>query len=315
MRILVFGGTGLVGSHFVCQALAQKHEIVVVSRNINIEYVPGVTYLKFDLGSKGLEKYINTQEFDVLVYIAYANSGTKVYQRAVTTDAVLELLEIFSASALKHFIFLGSMVVYGESNNNAIIREDSAKIAENMYAKNKLDASIAVMKSSNSYRCTVLHPTAIYSNESERILSYKELLYHHYITFLKGGMGINNIIHASDCASAILACLSRQGEKNEEYILNGETIIFRDWMETIQSAVGQKKYRLPKTFRFLNRGPIKNIFYKTQFRTPLKIPKYKLDLYERKVIYDSSKLKRETGWEPCHKFNINYLCEAPLVKK
>ena len=303
MKILVFGGTGLVGKFFIRQALDQKHELVVISRNEAHQPMPGVTYYKFDLNSKGLGDFINTQEFDAVIYAAYANYGTKEYQRKITTDVVVELLELFSKSPLKHFIFIGSMVVFGESSNNLTITEDSPKITENMYAKNKLDATMAVLSSLGSFYCTVLHPTGIYSIGSERILSYKNLLYHHYINFLNGGSGINNIIHASDLATAMLLCLSRQGRKNEEFIVNGEVIKFHDWMKIIQCMMAQKKYRIPAFFRFFNRGPVKNIFYKTQFRTPLKTPDYKLALYERNVIYSSSKLKRETGWLPIVKFN------------
>jgi nucleoside-diphosphate-sugar epimerase len=307
MKILVFGGTGLVGGYFVNQALSEGHEIVIISRKSNNRPQLRTTYLNLDLGQKDFCREIDTTGVDCVVYAAYANNGPEDYQRQVTTNAVVSLLEHFALSSLKHFIFIGSMVVFGESINNKTIDEHSEKIAENLYAQNKLDATLTISNSILPFKTTVFHPTGVYNSTSERIAQYKQLLTNHYFSFASMGQGVNCVVHASDVARAILLSLNRSGEQKEEFIVNSEHITYCVWLGVIEKTITPKAIKIPNYFKYLNRGPLRKLLINTQFRTPLKIPNYKLAIYEKKVYFDSSKLQKNLNWLPQFKFNLELL--------
>jgi nucleoside-diphosphate-sugar epimerase len=307
MKILILGGTGLVGGYFVNQAISAGHELVIVSRKKNNRTIAQTTYLNLDLGEKDFCREIDTTGIDCVVYAAYANNGPEDYQRQVTTNAVLSLLEHFAHSSLRHFVFIGSMVIFGESINNKTIDEQSEKIAENIYAQNKLDATLAIANSVLPFKTTIFHPTGVYNSTSERIAGYKQLLTNSYFSFSSGGQGVNCVVHASDVASAILLSLNRSGEQKEEFIVNSEHITYCIWLGVIEKTITPKAIKIPNYFKYLIRGPIRKLLITTQFRIPLKIPNYKLALYERKVYFDSSKLQRNLNWLPQIKFNFELL--------
>lgn len=305
MRILIIGGTGLVGSYLVARCVAAGFEVAIVSRSA--DRVPKeARAIVADISSPGWVKNsgINPQDFDVVVHLAYSTTGDASYDRTVTVDSVVETVDHFSASRLQHFIYLGSMSVFGIDLPPGRLDEKAPRVADNDYARNKIDASAAMMEARVNFLVSVLHPTGVYDAASKRIKSYRDMLTSGYIVLDEGGRGINNIIHADDVAAAILACAKRKnGRRAEEYIVNGEAITYGDWFNIIEHQLGVAvRRRVPAKLLQLCRGPLRSVLRGIGFRPPILVPQYKRAIFERDTLLVSDKAAAHFGWRPRLRF-------------
>lgn len=311
MNILVIGGTGLIGQYLVRRLLDLGHVVHVLTRDVR-KVVPAHSLLSPIIGdiSKAdwIEKSkINLALYHVVYHLAYAVTEDESYNRRVTFESVkmlLSNLERLRKIALQHFVYVGSVSVFGMVPKDAIVSESSEKKADSAYALNKIEASRLVLNSSAEFLTTVLHPTCVYDAQSNRINSYQDMLRSNYIVTLSGGMGKNNIVHADDVASALVDCLHRlKTNKSEEYLINGETIVYKNWFRSIEKTIGVENKRLaPKIFRPLYRGVVRQFLNRMGFRCPAFLPHYKLLIYENNAVCSSQKAIRDFSYLPARKF-------------
>src|SRR5438270_12231257 len=97
MRILVVGGNGFVGSHVVDALVLGGLDVTVYDRN-NERYrppVPGVTYVKGDLGNKGELERIISQNIDQVIHLA-SSTVPKTSNDDPVFDVQMNLVETIS---------------------------------------------------------------------------------------------------------------------------------------------------------------------------------------------------------------------------
>lgn len=305
MRVLIIGGTGLVGRYLLDRCRAIGYEVAVVTRSADRVPLPARAIVA-DISKAGwaVGAGIDPFSFDMVVHLAYATTQDAVYDRTVTVDSVVEILHHFKGSSLKHFIYLGSMSVFGIELPPGQLDETAPRVPDNDYAQNKIDASAAAMGADVSFKVSVLHPTGVYSATSKRLKSYREMLAYGYLVLDAGGRGINNIIHADDVAAAILACATRQkGERAEEYLVNGEAIKYSEWFTVLEQQLGvADQHRVPAKLSSLCRGPLRRILQAARLRFPIIMPAYKRAIFERDTLIVPDKAATHFGWQPCLRF-------------
>jgi nucleoside-diphosphate-sugar epimerase len=305
MRVLILGGTGLVGGYLLARCISAGIEVTVVSRSADKVRKPARVIVA-DISRPGwaLDAGIDPAAFDLVVHLAYATSGDASYDRAVTVDSVIETVRHFAGSPLKHFIYLGSMSVFGLDLPAGRLDENAPRVPDNDYARNKIDASAAVLAADVTFPVSILHPTGVHDITSKRLKSYREMLANGYIVLDAGGRGINNIVHADDVAAAIVACFTRQqGGHAEEYVINGEAIPFGEWLAILERQVGvANRPRLPIKFIQLYRWPLRRVLRAIGLRLPILLPAYKRAIFERGALFVSDKATAHFGWHPTYRF-------------
>jgi nucleoside-diphosphate-sugar epimerase len=219
---------------------------------------------------------------------------------------------------LQHFVYVGSMSVFGMLPKDDIVNECSEKVADSIYASNKIEATRLVLSSNAQFLKTVCHPTGVYDANGKRIKSYQDLLRYNYIVTLKGGMGINNIVHADDVAIALIECLHRpKTNESEEYVINGESIIYNEWFRLIEKTVGVENKRLaPQIFKPLYLILARKLLQFIGFRCPIDLPYYKLLIFENKAILSSLKADKDFSFKPTKTFRdvCNQICMEKISK-
>ncbi len=119
--ILVIGGAGYIGSHYVDYALKGGAEVVVLDSLVygHAEAVEGVTLLRADMGDPKLLDEIFTQySIEAVVHFAaYAYVGESVTSPAKyyhnNTVATLSVLDAMVKHHVNHFIFSSTCATYG----------------------------------------------------------------------------------------------------------------------------------------------------------------------------------------------------------
>lgn len=117
--------------------------------------------------------------YDIIYHvagIAHADVGnvdeaTKAKYYAVNTDLAVEVCQKAKAEGLKEFIFMSSMIVYGDSapyGKSKVVDEHTVPVAANFYGDSKLQADVAVRElADDNFKVIVLRPPMIYGKGSK----------------------------------------------------------------------------------------------------------------------------------------------------
>lgn len=256
MKILVVGGTGLVGQYLVKRLLDLGYEVHVLTRDANKALTGTSSFVSIvaDIGSEDwIEKSgLDLGSYHVIYHLAYAITEDESYNRRVTVGSVEKILcnlDRLGKVALQHFVYAGSMTVFGLAPKDDIVTEDSEKKPDSVYASNKLEVTQLFLNKEGGFLITVLHLTGVYDAASNRIRLYQNMLKDNYLVTLKGGLGKNNIVHADDAASAFVDCLKRKKTNRfEEYVINGESVIYKDWFKVIEKTTDVEEKRLARKY-------------------------------------------------------------------
>jgi len=118
-------------------------------------------------------------EYDIVYHvagIAHADVGnvdeaTKEKYYSVNTDLAIEVCQKAKLEGVKEFIFMSSMIVYGDSapyGKGKIVSSHTVPKASNFYGDSKLQADVAVRNlADESFKVVVLRPPMIYGKGSK----------------------------------------------------------------------------------------------------------------------------------------------------
>lgn len=108
--------------------------------------------------------------------IAHADVGnvsdeTKEKYYVVNTDLAVEVCKFAKSAGVKEFIFMSSMIIYGESapyGQKKVIDENTVPVPANFYGDSKLQADVAVRGlADENFKVIVLRPPMIYGKGSK----------------------------------------------------------------------------------------------------------------------------------------------------
>jgi UDP-glucose-4-epimerase GalE len=159
MAILVTGGLGFVGSHFVWAAARGGWEVVVLddrSAGTSPPMPPGVEVVTGDLGDRALlSGVLGGGRIDAIVHFAgKIQVGESVTNPALYLDVnlvrALSLLEAARGAGVARLVFSSTAAVYGEPEVVPIV-EESPKRPVNPYGASKLSFEYALEAYGKAY--------------------------------------------------------------------------------------------------------------------------------------------------------------------
>ncbi len=163
-KILITGAGSYIGESFIAYAK---------------EYYPGNFKIDAIDMIDGTWRDCDFSPYDIVYHvagIAHADIGnvddeTKEKYYAVNTDLAVEVCEKAKAEGVKEFIFMSSMIVYGDSapyGKSKIVNEKTVPHAANFYGDSKLQADVAVRAlADDKFKVLVLRPPMIYGKNSK----------------------------------------------------------------------------------------------------------------------------------------------------
>ena len=264
MNILVTGGAGFIGSHFVEKCLALGHSVAVVD-DFNDFYDPAIKRANVaafaahapiheaDIrDGDAVMRIVKAGRFDTIVHLA-ARAGVrpsikdpKLYLDTNITGT-WHLLEAAKQAEVPRFICASSSSVYGVLKA-APFREDLALTATiSPYAATKLAAEQLCSNYAHLYgmRTINLRFFTVYGPRQR-----PDLAIHSFTRAITEGRPINQFgdgttrrdyTYIDDIIQGVVACLGYEGEKCDVFNLGeSETTTLNDLIATIERALGKK---------------------------------------------------------------------------
>lgn len=103
--------------------------------------------------------------------VGKVNEATKAKYYAINTDLAIEVCEKAKAEGVKEFIFMSSMIIYGDSapyGKRKVVDEHTIPVPANFYGDSKLQADVAVRDlADDKFKVIVLRPPMIYGKGSK----------------------------------------------------------------------------------------------------------------------------------------------------
>lgn len=163
-KVLITGAGSYIGESF--QKYAEKH----YTENFTIDTLDMLT---------DVWREKSFVDYDIVYHVAglaHADVGrvseeTKEKYYQVNTDLAIEVAKKAKKEGVKEFIFMSSMIVYGDSapyGKKKVIDENTVPVPANFYGDSKLQADVAVRElADEKFKVIVLRPPMIYGKGSK----------------------------------------------------------------------------------------------------------------------------------------------------
>jgi UDP-glucose 4-epimerase len=169
MKILLTGGTGMIGSNIVKALLddSPKHKLTLLARNPKkvkgFVGNPRIKFIKNDLPKDGVKAaWFSGQDAVIHIALCWGNSAVEMLNNDTLTT--VKLIQHSLDAGVKQFIYTSSTAAMGEIRNR--MPEDINTVADNYYcatksaSENYLVATGAMTK----MRCNVVRPGYTFTN-------------------------------------------------------------------------------------------------------------------------------------------------------
>lgn len=275
-KILITGGCGFIGHHFVQHILKNTDWNIVILdkltyasmgferiREIGVFNNPRVKVLTFDFQHEltiGMVKEIGT-DIDYIVHMAadthVDNSISTpvpfIHNNIMSTVHLLEFAR--QCLQLKLFFYFSTDEVYGPALNDKLFKEDERHNPTNPYSASKSGAEQICVAYGNTYSIPIIrinvmnafgerqHVEKFIPKVIKQILNDETVLIHSYPD--KQTAGSRFYIHARNIADAVLFLITN-GTIGESYNLTGEKEVSNLEMATYIASILNKelKYEL-----------------------------------------------------------------------
>jgi len=256
-KILVTGGTGMIGSYVVKNLLEKNYQVVVLTRRKKINK-KNLNYFKGDISDmrtlSGLMKNVS-----VVIHLAACSDLTLPLPEfnKINIQGTKNILDLAIKNGVKLIINTSSTVVFGGS---PLVEKNEKTVFKNGVLDKYTETKIKNLFLINEYRNKNLniinvYPTAVIDINKKPKLNSQKII--NLIWKITGGipgglMGLFgsgkrwiNYVLVEDVSKGIILAMEK-GRKNGDYILGGENILIKDYLKKMAKIF--KSYYFPIRF-------------------------------------------------------------------
>ena len=245
MNILVTGGCGFIGSHFI-EEILKRDDVVMVynidcgtyaaNKKLPFQKDPRYHRLSLDIAAPYFpdqKKYIDSLNLDYVIHFAaesHVDNSIKGPKRFIETNIIgtFNLLEMLKGTNIQKFIHVSTDEVYGSLNHKeGSFTTESPYRANNPYSATKAASDLLV----RSYNKTYNFP-AIITNCSNNFGSrqytekmipvcIQKLLNKEAIPLYGNGLNVRDWIYVKDHVNALI-CVLLDGKIGKQYLIGSD---------------------------------------------------------------------------------------------
>ncbi|MEQ1754752.1 MAG: NAD-dependent epimerase/dehydratase family protein [Micropepsaceae bacterium] len=307
MKIFITGASGFVGGAFV-KALAHEHQITAMSRSEKSDVAIralGATPVRASLGEVKTEQL---KGFDAVVHCAaYVEEwGPWADYWRINVDGTKELLVAAKGADVRRFVHIGTeaALFYGQDMRNVDEHYPLALSSPFPYARTKAHAEKAVREANDEgagFTTIVVRPRFVWGEGDQTILPVvKEMVARGQFAWIDGGRSRTSTTNIANLVHAMSLALTR-GKGGEAYfVLDGEPVVFRDFMSTMMRVAG-----IEPPDRAVPGWLVRTIAYvgETAYRalsisSKPPLTRFTANIMSRDCVLTDAKARREMGYAP-----------------
>jgi len=311
--ILVTGANGFIGSNLLLHLKAEGYSVVKCVRSLQEDCSSEVLYDDF----LDLDKDLQFQ-IDVVIHLAaivHSHDALESDVFRVNTDLTKLLVLASEKRAVKKFIFLSSVSVYGGQSNNERLKETFALAPRTTYGLSKLKAEQeiqSVIERQDEMVYVIIRPPLVYGPNAPG--NFQKLLWlstkNIPVPFMNAS-NLRSFVSIANLADFIKVCVSSDKANNEKFhVSDGYDLSTREMFELICTASNRKPlmWSIPK---FILKGGANFLgmrrIYESLFGS------FRLDI---------SHAQNTLGWQPKESFKdvvrdvvVSYLHKYSSIRK
>ncbi len=248
MRILVTGGTGLIGSHAVDSLVSAGHEVFVLTRTPPLsEQVRGERYIVFDMLAENADftALFKENRYDILLHLAWETEHGKFWtsaRNALWLAGSLRLADGFLKSGGRRIVCAGTCVEYDPPDRGACIAGETPLRPVHPYsiAKDSLRRMLGWMVSGYGANLAWGRIFLVmgYGEHPDRLVpGVIRSLLNGELVKCTSGRQIRDFMHAKDLGAAF-ARLAESDFDGEVNICSGEAVTIARVVNRIAEMMG-----------------------------------------------------------------------------
>ncbi len=245
-KVLIFGGTGQVGTHLVRKLTKNNYRVTVITRNIHekghkIKIMGNAGYIDLVEASIFDEKKIRNlfENADICINLIGTLFEKKKGSNFSNIHSVFPslLARLSKEYKLSHFIHLSALGI--------------DKASDSKYANSKLEGEKKILK--YFPLATILRPSIVYSSSDNFTCNFMTLLNRlPFFPLYYSGKTKFTPIHCSDLTDIIYYVISKKLHPNIVECVGPEVFTFKEILEKLLELIGKKRFLIPLPLPFAN---------------------------------------------------------------
>jgi len=257
MKILLTGATGFIGKALVSELIQQNFNVSIAVRQKSNLFPDEVKQFIVGNFENNPDFSASLSEVDCVIHIAgKAHVIDKVKAsaldefRKINTELTLDLAKQAVTAGVERFVFLSSIGVNGNQNNQPFLEIDTPNPQE-PYAVSKYEAEQGLLKlaKNSSLEVVIIRPPLVYGNNAPgnfgRLIQWAGAK----IIFPLPLGAVNNVrslIAIDNLVSFIIACILHPKAANEIFIISDDdNLSTTQLLKKIATAFNKKALLLP----------------------------------------------------------------------
>ena len=300
MRVMVTGGTGLVGQSLIGELVALSYNVTALVRNPTAtldENVKRVIVSDYMNNNQALSDLGIFQNIDVIVHLAArvhimndSNSDPLIEFRKINTQATLNLAKQAAEAGVKRFVFISSVKVNGELTLEQPFSSEDKYIPTDPYGRSKYEAEqgLLALAKETGMEMVIIRPPLVYGpGVKANFLSMMKWVDKGIplplgaIDNKRSFIALDNLVHF------IIHCIDHPKAANEIFLISdGEDVSTTELLQKVANAFGKKSALIPisvglmtLTAKLLGKGDIASRLFSS-------------------LQLDSSKARELLQWQP-----------------
>ena len=245
-KVLIFGGTGQVGTHLVRKLTKNNYRVTVITRNIHekghkIKIMGNAGYIDLVEASIFEEKKIRNlfENADIcinLIGILFEKKKGSNFSNIHSVFPSL-LARLSKEYKLSNFIHLSALGI--------------DRASDSKYANSKLEGEKKILK--YFPLATILRPSIVYSSSDNFTCNFMTLLNRlPFFPLYYSGKTKFTPIHCSDLTDIIYYVISKKLHPNIVECVGPEVFTFKEILEKLLELIGKKRFLIPLPLPFAN---------------------------------------------------------------
>ena len=314
-KVLVTGATGFLGwrtaEMLIDQGFTVRALVRTPSKAGNLAKI-GAEVAQGDVTDPGSLKPA-LENIDYVIHAAADTSGTEKGARQVTIGGTRNILDLCASRQIKKLVYISSCSVYGlaDYKDGHLVDEESPleRFPElrGIYSWAKLEAEKIVLgyMNQNKVRAVCLRPGTIYGPGGEKFspmlgFSLKDKVF--FVIHKKGF--IMPLVYIDNLLKVIITAMVKDKSTGQVYnVVDPQQIGKKEYMDTFFRKLypGAWCFYLPYSLFYAAVG-LQEIIFRALRRNPV-LTRYRLISSQKPIIYDSSKIMKDLGWQPLFSFD------------